>query len=122
MLNIRNPHRNVWTEWHVGEPAPGFEYLSEIAIFQADGKELKLVLSALNLPADRPDEKSPLYRMTWPMWRGDVRTRRTATVRARSREEAINEVVVMLTKVGFGLNEIGEMNAEEVSDTVAKKS
>ena len=57
MLNIRNPHSNVWTEWHVGEPAPGYEYLSEIAIFQADGSELKLVLNALNLPAEKPTER-----------------------------------------------------------------
>jgi hypothetical protein len=121
-LNIRNPHSNVWTEWHVGEPAPGYEYLSEIAIFQADGDELKLVLNALKLPAERSDEQSPLYRVSWPSWEGGIRMNRTATVRARSREEALTETVVMLTKVGFGLNEIGKMDVEEVSGTVAEKS
>jgi hypothetical protein len=117
MLNIRNPHTNIWTEWHIGEPAPGYEYLSEIAIFQADGEELKLVLDALKLPVERPSEQSSLYRVSWSKIEGNIRRKRTAKVRARSREEAVNEVVVMLTKVGFGLNEL-EM---KVSGIVAEE-
>jgi hypothetical protein len=63
-LNIRNPHSNVWTEWRVGDPAPGFEYLSEIAIFQADGDELKKVLSVLSLPTERPKDQPNSPRCT----------------------------------------------------------
>lgn len=116
-LNIRNPHSNIWTEWHVGEPTPGFDYLSEIAIFQADGDELKKVLSALSLPAEKPTEQSPLYRVTWSRLEGDIRRKRRAMVRARSQAEALNQTAIMLTKVGFELSEIeiSKMHAEEVS-------
>jgi len=44
-LYIRDLHRNQWRKWQLGEPLP--EDISEIAIFQADGDELRLILDAM---------------------------------------------------------------------------
>ena len=44
-LYIRDLHRNQWRKWSLGEPLP--EDISEIAIFQADGDELRLILDAM---------------------------------------------------------------------------
>jgi len=44
-LYIRDLHRNQWRKWRLGEPLP--EDISEIAIFKADGVELRLILDAM---------------------------------------------------------------------------
>lgn len=39
------PRRIVWSEWHIGEPAP--LNLGRVVVMQADGDELNLILDAM---------------------------------------------------------------------------
>lgn len=118
MLHIRNPHHNEWVDWHIGEPPPSSEFLSEVAIFQADGEELKYVLDSLKMAANKPTGKLPTYRVTYSVRFSPVEFgERTATVQAQSEDAARTEILVSLMKAGFQFTDVGKMEVEEASDS-----